>query len=476
MRRLVRGSRRRVVAAISAVLAGSLLAAGCAADGSPDGEPTPTASSAPPGTQLTMSVYGPKSVTDTYRRLAEVWAGGMQGVELEVKTYGGRAQAMAALRQDRAAGDPPDLFLAGLDDLAGLATSGALRRVDDLLSARQVDFGDGYNRRGLEAFGRDAALQCMPVDVSPLVVYYNPQLVELGEIAEEGRRDISQQRGWTLEEFARGASQPQARGVRGLYVAPTLDQVAPFVWSGGGAIADDVAAPTTLTFSDDASAEAMEQLLTVVRDPALTFGPRALERKPALERFIDGQLGMMLGYRDLVATLRETPELTFDVMPMPVIDTGATSGRMSGLCLSADSPEDAQEAAADLLVDLISTESQNALAETGAVVPTNVESLGSESFLQSGERPLHSMVYAREMRDIEPQPASENWGSVSAVASRQLERLFTDPLIDPLEDRLAAIDAASVPLLVTSDEGDEEGDDEGEGPSQTPEPTEDATP
>ncbi len=475
MRRLVRGSRRRLVAVTSALLAGSLLAAGCAADGSPESEPTPTASSAPPGTQVTMSVYGPKAVTDTYRRLAEGWAADMQGVELEVKTYGDRSQAMAALRQSRAAGDPPDLFLAGLDDLAGLTASGALRRVDDLLSARQVDFGDGFNRRGLEAFGRDAALQCMPVDVSPLVVYYNPQLIELGEIAEEGRRDISQQRGWTLEEFARAAAQPQARGVRGLYVAPTLDQVAPFVWSGGGALTDDTAAPTTLTLSDDASAEAMEQLLTVVRDPALTFGPRALERKPALERFVDGQLGMMLGYRDLVATLRESPELTFDVMPMPVIDTGATSGRMSGLCLSADSPEDEQEIAADLLVELISTDSQDALAETGAVVPTNVESLESESFLQSGERPLHSTVFAREMRDIEPQPGSENWGSVSAVAGRQLERLFTDALIDPLEDRLAAIDAASVPLLVTPDDESDEGDED-EQPTETPDPSDTATP
>ena len=42
-----------------------------------------------------------------------------------------------------------------------------------------MDFGDGYTRNGLEAFSADAALQCMPTDVSPLVVYYNPRLIEL---------------------------------------------------------------------------------------------------------------------------------------------------------------------------------------------------------------------------------------------------------------------------------------------------------
>lgn len=465
MRQLVGASRRRPLAAVCGVLATVLLATACSG-GDPDGEPSgETSSAAPQSTTLTLSVYGSEPVTDTYRRLARSWAQGEPGLEVEVKTYADRAQAMAGLSQSRAAGEPPDLFLAGLDDLPTLTSTDALRRVDDLLASRQVDFGDGFNRRGLEAFGRDAALQCMPVDVSPLVVYYNPQLIELGDIAEEGRREISQARGWTLEEFARAAEQPRARGTRGLHIAPTLDQLAPFVWSGGGEIVDDVEAPTTLTLADDASAEAMEQVLGVVRDPALAFGARALERKPALDRFLDGQLGMILGYRDLVPVLRERPELTFDVMPLPVVDTGATSGRMTGLCISADSPE--QELAADLLVDLIGTDAQDALAETGAVMPSNLESLGSEAFLQSGQRPLNSTVYSREVRDIQPQPVSPTWDSVSAVAGRQLQQLFTDPVIDPLSERLEAIDAASVPLLARGEEATEEPSDPA-SPSESP--------
>ena len=93
---------------------------------------------------------------------------------------------MAALRKSTAEGDPPDVFLMDHDDLAGLTEDKAVRRVDDLLAAREVDFGDGYTRNGLEAFSADAALQCMPLDVSPLVVYYNPRLIELDRIAEPG--------------------------------------------------------------------------------------------------------------------------------------------------------------------------------------------------------------------------------------------------------------------------------------------------
>lgn len=441
---------RRIRSVVAVPVVCLCLLAGCTSGDDSEEAAPPATSKAAPAVDLTLAVYGPAEVTDIYRELADEWSASDQDVEVDVLVFRDRARAMAGVTRLRAAGNPPDLFLADRDDLSMLDATGALRRVDDLLSARQIDFGDGYSRRGLEGFGQDAALQCMPVDVSPLVVYYNPQLVELDEVAEPGATEITQERGWRLEEFARAARQARSPGVRGLHIEPTLEQIAPFVWSGGGSITDDVAAPTSLTLSDDASSEAMSELLGVVRAPALTLSESALERQTAIERFEDGTLGMLLGYRDLTARFRDKSDLIFDVMPMPVIDGAATSGRLSGLCISADSP--AQEQAADLLVALISTEAQEALAETGYVMPSNLDSLDSEAFLASGERPLHSTVFSREVRDIMPMPTSPNWAPVAAVASRQLSALFYDPFIDPLEDRLAAIDVASQPLLVTEDE------------------------
>ena len=80
----------------------------------------------------------------------------------------------------------------------------------------------------------------MPVDVSPLVVYYNPKLIELD--ADRGARAEPGHPGGRL--VARGVLQGSARrprrpGVRGVYVAPDLEQVAPFIWSEGGEVVDD---------------------------------------------------------------------------------------------------------------------------------------------------------------------------------------------------------------------------------------------
>ncbi len=285
----------------------------------------------------------------------------------------------------------------------------------------------------------------MPADVSPLVVYYNPRLIELDQIAEPGRTPISQQRGWTLEEFARAALQPRAPGVRGLYVGADLEQIAPFIWSGGGEVVDNTDEPTTLTLSDDASAGALEQLLEVVRDPALTFGQPALRRSSALERFKAGKLGMILGYRDLTPELRNQRGLIFDVMPLPRLGGGATVATMSGLCLSADS--DQTDLAADFLTDVTSDESASELAETGYVMPANVDVVNDEAFLQTGEKPLHAQVFAREARGTRLLPSVPQWTLVRRAAARELTQLFYQPVILSLPDRLEAIDEGSTLLF-----------------------------
>ena len=44
---------------------------------------------------------------------------------------------------------------------------------------------------------------------------------------------------------------------------------------------------------------------------------------------------MILGYRDLTRSCAPQQSLTFDVMPMPRVGSGATIAEMSGLCISA---------------------------------------------------------------------------------------------------------------------------------------------
>jgi multiple sugar transport system substrate-binding protein len=437
---LLRSSARRALAAGVALVA---LATGCS---STDDPPSAKPSAKPTGpVPITFAVYGPPPVVAAYKEIAARFTVAHPTVKVVVKAYADHDLALAALRKAEAAGDPPDVFLMDHDDLAGLAEDKAVRRVDDLLAARGVDFGDGYTRNGLEAFSADAALQCMPSDVSPLVVYFNPKLIELDLIAEPGRNPVTQRDGWSLEEFGRAALQARRPGVRGLHVAPDLEQVAPFIWSGGGEVVDDTDEPTTLTLADGPSAESMEQLLELVRDPALTFNETALKRRSALQRFKEGKLGMILGFRDLTPELRAQQNLTFDVMPLPKLGSGATIATMSGLCISSETED--VEKTADFLTAVVSDEGAGTLAATGYVMPANLDVVNDDVFLQGGQRPLNATVFAREVRDTRLLPSTPTWSAVNRAASTELTRLFYDPVILPLQDRLEAIDQASVPLF-----------------------------
>ncbi len=435
--------RRRAVQRLLTAGAALLVLSACtSADEPPRADPSPT----PPGpVTITFAVYGPDPVIKAYREIAARHTRSHPGTRVDVQAYANHDEAMAARRTATAAGDPPDLFLMDRDDLVELAEDRAIRRVDDLLAAREVDFGDGYTRNGLEAFSAESALQCMPSDISPLVVYYNQRLIDLTQVAEPGRNPVSPERGWSMEEFGRAALQARGPGIRGVYVAPDLEQVAPFIWSGGGDVVDDTEEPTTLTLSDGPSANALERLLEVVRNPALTFSQAALQRQPAIDRFKAGKLGMVLGPRDLTPEFRAEADLYFDVMPLPRVSSGATIATLSGLCISADTEETAR--AADLLAAVISENGAATLAETGYVMPANLEVINDEAFLQSGERPLHAGVFVREVRDTRLLPSSPTWTTVRRAVARELTELFYQPVILPLEERLEAIDEASVPLF-----------------------------
>jgi multiple sugar transport system substrate-binding protein len=438
--------RSRRVVGSALVVAALVVAAACSSGTQPTVIKTTTATPSPAGpTLLTFAVYGPPQVVTAYTKIAADFSAEHPDTVVNVRPYDTREQADEALAQQRQAGTAPDAFLASLDDLPDLVETKAVRQLDELLGERHVDFGDGYQRDSLEAFSADDALQCMPVDVSPLVVYFNRDLVSLAGLTGPGERPITPEGGWSIDQFKAAAQQATRGRVRGVYVAPDLAQVAPFIWSGGGHVVDDLESPTTLTLADGTSASALEKLLEVVRNPQTTFNQAQIARRSAVQRFKTGSLAMMLGYRDLTPELRMQVNLRFDVMPLPKVGTRATSGRSTGLCLSSTSEH--PEKTADFLAYAVSDDAMALLASTGYVVPTNLDVVNSDAFLQPSEMPASAAVFPSMVRSIHSLPTVPTWPAVAATTAQLLTGLFYDPVIDPLVDRLKAIDAASAPLF-----------------------------
>ena len=158
--------------------------------------------------------------------------------------------ALKALR----AGVNPDVFLLSRRDLAEVVRDKRNQPIDELLDSRGVDFGDYYKRDALQAFSLDDRLQCMPYGVSPMVIYYNTNLIDFETMREQGLpRPGVRRRAGPSTSSPRPPSTPPGGAPRACTSTPRLQGLAPFVYSGGGQLFDDMQEPTTLTLSDESS-------------------------------------------------------------------------------------------------------------------------------------------------------------------------------------------------------------------------------
>lgn len=447
---------------LALVLAASLLA-GCEADQGavpPRDEPTRTAVDR----TLTFAAFGPAPEVEAYRSLVSVYNSLYDDAEMEVVSYSSRQEFMGTMRES---GEVPDVFLASGRDLKWLEDRQVLQPVDQLLLERGVDFGDLYSRDSVLAFSAESRLQCMPVGISPMVMFYNSELVDFEAMVRRGLSAPAEEGlSWNFAQFADAAefaSRP-GRNTKGLYVDASLEGLAPWIYSADGQLFDSPTDPTRLTFSDDSTLAALETVLPVLRDPRLTLTPAQLERRSAVEWFERGKLAMMPGYRSLVPRLRNVPGLEFDVIQMPSVERNATVGELTGMCVSADTRNTA--AAADFLVHMASAVSVRRVASEGYLVPANLEVAYSSDFIQPGRAPDHGQVFTNAIRTIVLPPLLDDEPELELTVADELEELLLAPVLTDLEALTTEIDEESRTIL------DPEGlaEEQSESPAETESP------
>lgn len=413
------------------------------ASSSPAATPSPSASDAP--VTLRFAVYGERQELTAYRRLARAYERQNPTVTVQVETADDASTAWERLDRQFGVEGAPDVFLADSDQVAQLVQEDRVQPVDELLEDRDVEFGDAYERLGLEAFAAESALQCMPNDVSPYVVIYNESLLDLSAAVQPGETvpDPTVD-GWTWRQFALAAQAASQPGVQGVYLPPELTTLTPLLRSAGSNIVDDDQSPTTLTLEDAASSEALDAILDLARDSRVNPSPEQLQRADAVSRFENGRLAMMIGTRAMVPRLRQAPDLVFDVYPLPSFGRFQTVADVTGYCISRTSANIAP--AADFLAFASSDQGARITARSGGVVPANLSALRSRAFRQPGRAPDNIGVFTDFVRRAETMPNPLGWSEVVRRTRPLLAALFYDTVID-LDVQLTQIDQVSEQVL-----------------------------
>lgn len=435
-----------MAAVVGAVLAGMLVVSANTPPPHPTAAPKHGTHPAPTTPiELTLGVWGTKPELAAYRSIAATYQRRTPGVRVKVQVYPSAGAMAKAVQSDA---QLPNVFLLRDRDLSGAMAHRRNKPLHDLVTDRGINPGDDYSRNAVAAFSADDDLQCMPYTASPLVMYYNTDLIDLARVKAPGLTPASVATGsFTFDQFraaVRYAVRAHHGRIAGVAVPPTLEGLAPFVLSGGGKLFDDQSNPKTLTLSSDTGA--LRRTLQVLRDPGLTLSSAQLRKKSPLQWFEAGRVGMIEGSRDLVPVLRSVHGLHFDVLPFPNLGAGNTTGDIRGLCLASGRPSKLS-ASADLLTYLVGDQAMTRLARVGSLQPADLRAAYSKAFQQPGRQPEHGQLFTTLLRDIAPEPLTVPWKRLDTAVEPKLRQLFDAVYLDDLDQRLNAIDQRSRPVL-----------------------------
>lgn len=393
---------------LAAVLAAAVLAAGCGAGGGGSGGGGRTT------VQLVLA--GDPVETAGFGRMVKAFEAANPDVDVDYAPVARQDDLLARLTTAFAAGEPPDVFLVNTRSYGRFVAEGAVAPVQPFLDGSAVLSRGDFFPKVFEPFTVDGELQCMPQNLSSMQVYYNADLFRAAGVPLP-------RPGWTWDDFLAAAKALTGDGVYGVGTEASLIRVAPFVWSAGGEVVDDPAAPTRLTITEPPGRAGLDFLL----DLQLRYGVAPPEREERSEdaesRFRRGGLGMYLDSRKAVPALRTIEGFAWDVAPPPVAPGGApvTVLHSDAYCLA----KDADPVAGWRLVEFaMSTRGQEILAESGRTVPSRRDVASSPAFLDPEQPPASAQVWLDAAPRLRALPTVPAWAQVEKEGDELLAAVY----------------------------------------------------
>ncbi len=419
MARTVRVARALAAAAVAAAAAAAGVAgcggAACGGSGDPGGA----------GRPLDVQVWADAEERPLYEQLAAEY-GRRTGERVRIVTVPDRKAHLQRLATAFAARRPPAIFVLNHRYVGGFMRPGAIAPVGPRLGRDR----ERYLDVALDAFTLDGELQCLPQNASSLVAYVNLDRFRDAGIAPPGG-------GWTFDEFEQAAQRLQARAgpdAHAVGIEPSVIRFAPFVWSAGGEVVDDTAAPRRFTL-DEGTADLGLFRVMGLRALGLTPTRAEAEGQPLDERFLAGRLGVFFGSRREVPAFRRIEGFDWDVVPLPSLGRPANVLHSDGFCL-AQGPD--TERAWRFTRFALGPEGARVLAEGGRTVPSLRSVLESPAFLDPARKPRSSRVFVDGLRGMRRLPSTRGYVPAQDAADLALERAFYgESSLDEALERIA---------------------------------------
>jgi multiple sugar transport system substrate-binding protein len=351
----------------------------------PRRQPTPVEAQAP--TTISWSFWGDPWSVEINRRVARAFESEHPTIRLEL-LHQPWERYFNWLEERRTRGDLPDVMF--FSNVPSYARIGVFEPLDSYIERDGFDLGDFYPAL-LDLFRHDGAYYGLPRDNDTKVIYYNKAL-----FAEAGLEPPRS--GWSWTELRNLASRLTRRDQAGralhygfAFESNTWWRV--WVWQNGGEFLEDPRNPSRVRLGEPAAIEALQFLADLVNADRSTPPPEVLASSERITQlFREGRLAMAFGNHNKVPVLANEPNLSWDVVGLPVGRERANLAGGAGYTISATSHH--KEAAWALVRFLEGERGQALFAESGAITPARRSVREDNIFLR--QQPFNARVFAEE--------------------------------------------------------------------------------
>jgi len=369
--------------------------------------------------EVRFLVFGDPAELRAFRNVVSEFRKVEPDVPVTLVEASDRDDLIARLSTSFAGGQPPDLFLINYRFFGQFAVRGVLEPIQGRLDGSDAFVEGDFYAKALDAFRIDGELVCLPQNISSLVVYYNRDLFRKAGV-EEPRR------GWTWNEMVEKA----IRLTRdengdgnvdqyGLGVEPTLIRIAPFVWSNGGEVVDDVEHPTRFTLDTAAAQDALRKFFELRQLHIVVPTEEEIESEDDESRFLNGRTAMVLSSRRATPTFRTITDFDWDVAALPRHRERSGILHSDAYCLTRASKE--KDAAWRFMEFALGARGQRITAASGRTVPSLIEVSRSDAFLDPNAKPASSRVFLDTIPFIRQVPSISTWPEIEDASEGILE-------------------------------------------------------
>jgi multiple sugar transport system substrate-binding protein len=402
----------------------------------------PTAASVTkPSGDLSFLVFGEPVEAQAFVDVANGYMAANPDVKINTDEVPSQPDHLVKLATSFAAGDPPDVFVIDYRRYGLLQNAGVIEPVESYLDKSMVIKATDFYTKPLEPFTVNGQLQCLPMNMSSLEVYYNKDLFDKAKVPYP-------KEGWTWDDMLNAAkaitalSTPDDK-IYGLGIDPQLIRLAPFVWANGGDIVDSVDHPTRLTLDTPAAKDAFQWFVDLQNKWHVVASQQETVSEQDETRFLFNTLGMWLLSRRVVPALRTSSGFTWDVAPMPVGKTGQQVSILhtDAYCISKASKN--KDLAWKFVEYANGPEGQVLAARTGRTVPSLKSVAESPTYLESDKPPASSKVFLDMGPYLRNTPQIGTWPDIELRTNAAIEQAFygsitVDEAIKEIEEGTAA--------------------------------------